>query len=259
MARALCAPVSSSCATPAPNKYRDVFVDNAEQTEQTRRYFDKIASGWAARYSGAAFDGRKARFFAAVQAHYPQPADILDFGCGSGDIALHLASAGHRLTGYDISPAMIAQANQADRDHVVRWVSRAAGASNALPFADASFDVVVTSSVLEYVPHPHAALNEIARVLRPGGWLFATVPDIRHPMRRRERWLQCALTIPGIASLLSRSRSRSRWSNYATYLLVSTSRMEPQTWQSLLSASDFRLQEMPPPTDPLILLAASKA
>src|SRR5262249_7442110 len=156
---------------------------------------------------------------------------------------------------YDISPAMIAQAKQADRDHVVRWVSQAACTSNALPFADASFDVVVTSSVLEYVPHLHAALNEIARVLRPGGWLIATVPDIRHPMRRRERWLRYALTMPGIASLLS----RSRWSDYTTYLLVSTSRMEPQGWQSLLSASGFRLREMPPPTDPLILLAASKA
>lgn len=231
-------------------------MDNAEQTELTRRFFDTAASGWTARYANnAAVSARKARFLTAVRARYSQPADILDFGCGSGDIALYLAGAGHRLTGYDLSAVMIAQATQSDRDCVVRWAAREANASDALPFADASFDTVVASSVLEYVPELDTTLKEIARVLRPGGWLFATVPDMRDWHRHRERWLRLALVIPGMATVLA----RSRWHEGAAYLRISTNRMAPQGWQSRLRTSGFRPENLPKSTDPLMLLAARKA
>jgi ubiquinone/menaquinone biosynthesis C-methylase UbiE len=150
---------------------------------------------------------------------------------------------------------MIAQASQSDRDHVVRWIARAANASDALPLADASFDTVVTSSVFEYVPGLDATLKEIARVLRPGGWLFATVPDMRDPHRQRERWLRLALAIPGMADVLA----RSRWREGAAYLRISTNRMAPQSWQSRLRASGLAPEDVPESTDPLMLLVASKA
>jgi ubiquinone/menaquinone biosynthesis C-methylase UbiE len=231
-------------------------VDSAEQTELTRRFFETAASGWAARYTNdAAVAVRKARFLTAVRARYPQPVDILDFGCGSGDITLYLASAGHRLTGYDLSAGMIAQASRSDRDRVVRWIARAADASDALPFADASFDTVVTSSVLEYVSELDATLKELARLLRPGGWLFATVPDMRDPHRHRERWFRFALAIPGMAGVLA----RSRWREGAAYLRISINRMAPQQWQSRLRASGLVPEDMPEWTDPLMLLVARKA
>lgn len=231
-------------------------MDSAEQTEQTRRFFEKAASGWAARYdSDAAIHRRKDRFLEAVSARYPQSADVLDFGCGSGDITLYLAGAGHRLTGYDLSPAMIGQAVRADRDRIVRWASQASDVPDILPFADASFDVVVASSVLEYVAELDLTLRQIARVLRPGGWLFATVPDMRDHFRRRERWLQLVLAIPGMTSLLS----RSRWSEGVAYLRISTNRMTPETWRCVLNRSGLDLEDFAETTDPLLLLAACKA
>jgi ubiquinone/menaquinone biosynthesis C-methylase UbiE len=231
-------------------------VDSAEQTEQTRRFFDTAASGWTARYTNdAAVAARKARFLTAVQARNPQSAEILDFGCGSGDIALNLGAAGHRLTGYDLSVPMIEQARRFDVDQKVLWIARAANASEALPFADASFDAVLTSSVLEYVPELDATLKELARVLRPGGWFFATVPDMRDPHRHRERWLRIVLAIPGMRGVLA----HSRWREGAGYLRISINRMAPQSWQSRLRASGFAPEDLPESTDPLMLLVASKA
>jgi ubiquinone/menaquinone biosynthesis C-methylase UbiE len=137
----------------------------------------------------------------------------------------------------------------------VRWIARAANASDALPFADASFNAIVTSSVLEYVPELNATLRELARVLRPGGWLFATVPDMRDPHRHRERWLRLVLAIPGMGGALA----HSRWREGAAYLRISINRMAPQSWQSRLRASGFAPEDVPEWTDPLMLLAASKA
>jgi ubiquinone/menaquinone biosynthesis C-methylase UbiE len=230
-------------------------MDSAKHTEQTRRFFDTAACGWTRRYlNDASVSARKARFLTAVQACYPQSADILDFGCGSGDIALHLANAGHRLTGYDLSAAMIAQASQSDHDRVVRWIASAPDASDALPFAGASFDTVVASSVLEYVPELDATLKELVRVLRPGGRLFATVPDMRDPHRNFERWLRLALAVPGLSHVLA----RSRWWEGAAYLRISANRMTPQRWQSQLRASGLETEDLPKSTDPLMLLAARK-
>jgi ubiquinone/menaquinone biosynthesis C-methylase UbiE len=231
-------------------------VDSTEQTEQTRRFFDSAAPGWTARYANdPAVGARRARFLTAVQAHFSQPAEILDFGCGSGDIALHLAAAGHRVTGYDLSAAMIAHASQSDRGRLVRWVARPVDGSDTLPFADASLDCVVTSSVLEYVPDLDATLKELVRVLRAGGWLLATVPDMRHPHRHHERWLRVALSVPGMARVLS----HSRWREGAAYLRISTNRLAPQTWQSLLRASGLRPEDLLQSTDPLMLLTARKS
>lgn len=228
-------------------------MDSAEQTEQTRRFFDTAASGWTARYANdAAVGARKARFLDAVQPRFAKPADILDFGCGSGDIALHLAGQGHRLTGYDLSAAMIEQARRTDSAQQVRWIAR--GIDAALPFADASFDAVVTSSVLEYVPALDATLKDLARVLRPGGWLFATVPDMRDPHRHRERWLRYALAVPGMAALLA----RSRWREGAAYLRISTNRMAPAAWQDCLRRNGLAPEGLPELTGPLMLLAARK-
>lgn len=58
------------------------------------------------------------------------------------------------------------------------------GDLEALGFADASFDLVITSDILEHVRRPRAALAEIARILRPGGWHVFTVP-LQHPAAQR--------------------------------------------------------------------------
>lgn len=229
-------------------------MSSDNQIEQTRRFFDMAAPGWTSRYDrDATVSARKARFAGAVQAAFPQSAAILDFGCGSGDIARHLSDAGHRVTGYDLSAAMIAEARRADREAQVQWVTHTE-AQAALPFEPNSFDAVVASSVLEYVPDVAATLRALARVLRPGGFLFATAPDMRDPHRHREYWLRLAATTPVLASLLD----RSRWHEGAAYLRISINRLAPDAWLERLREAGLIPGDLPESTGPLLLLSARK-
>ncbi len=123
---------------------------------------------------------------------------MLDLGCGTGELARHLAASGLRVTGCDISANMLNQAAAADAAGAAGWVPLQPG-WQALPFAPASFDAVVAASVLEYVGSPAAVLGECARVLRPGGVMLCTVPDLAHPVR----WLEWA------AAAISPAASRS--------------------------------------------------
>jgi len=96
--------------------------------------------------------------------------DALDVGCGTGFLTLELAARGHRVTGIDFAPAMIAEARRkaAERGLSVRLEE---GDAEQLPFGAGSFDLVVSRHVLWTLTHPEAAVDEWVRVLRPGGRL----------------------------------------------------------------------------------------
>lgn len=103
-------------------------------------------------------------------------AHILDAGCGTGLLTLALLRAVKvpvKITAIDLSASSIAKAEQAvveraRRSHKV-WFTQANVL--ALPFADDSFDLVVTSGALEYVPLSEG-FSELARVLMPGGHML---------------------------------------------------------------------------------------
>ena len=96
--------------------------------------------------------------------------DALDAGCGTGFLSLELAARGHRVTGIDFAPSMIARAEKkaAERGLAVRFEQADA---EQLPFAPGSFDLVISRHVLWTLPHPEAAIDEWIRILRPGGRL----------------------------------------------------------------------------------------
>jgi len=96
--------------------------------------------------------------------------EVLDVGCGTGFLAFELAARGHRVTGVDFAPAMIAEAR---RKAAVRGAAVTFEEADAeqLPFAPASFDLVISRHVLWTLPHPAEAIAEWMRVLRPGGRL----------------------------------------------------------------------------------------
>jgi SAM-dependent methyltransferase len=98
--------------------------------------------------------------------------DALDVGCGTGFLSLELAGRGHRVTGIDFAPQMLAEARKkaATQGVAVRFE---AGDAEQLRFAEGSFDLVMTRHVLWTLPHPEQAIDEWIRVLRPGGRLAA--------------------------------------------------------------------------------------
>jgi SAM-dependent methyltransferase len=98
--------------------------------------------------------------------------DALDVGCGTGFLSLELARRGHRVTGIDFAPQMLAEARKkaAAQGVAVRFEE---GDAEQLPVAEGSFDLVMTRHVLWTLPHPEQAIDEWIRVLRPGGRLAA--------------------------------------------------------------------------------------
>jgi 2-polyprenyl-3-methyl-5-hydroxy-6-metoxy-1,4-benzoquinol methylase len=150
-------------------------------------FFDRLAATWSQAHYGPQGDmvARIARFATALESLVPASASILDYGCGTGDIAAALARRGYRVEARDRSAKMIAQARALHADSGVDFVPPADAESEVLP-GDRSFDAVICSSVLEYLHDVPASLRALAGALKPGGWLIATVPNMRHPSRRRE-------------------------------------------------------------------------
>lgn len=97
-----------------------------------------------------------------------QPGDLLDLGCGTGSLSLLAAEAGHRVTGVDLSPAMVdlARAKLAGRDAVFM-----VGDATAPPVGERLFDVVLARHLLWALPDLDRALRQWRGLLRPGGRL----------------------------------------------------------------------------------------
>ncbi len=99
------------------------------------------------------------------------PLDALDVGCGTGFLSLELAGRGHRVTGVDFAPQMLAEARRKAASEQSLTVRFEEGDAEALQFSDESFDLVMTRHVLWTLPHPEAAIDQWIRVLRRGGRL----------------------------------------------------------------------------------------
>lgn len=106
---------------------------------------------------------------ARLEAWLPRGAcDVLDLGCGTGSLSLLAAERGHRVTGVDLSAAMIAlaRAKLAGRDAVFL-----VGDAAAPPVGEQRFDVVLVRHLLWALPDPGRALRHWRGLLRPGGRL----------------------------------------------------------------------------------------
>lgn len=106
----------------------------------------------------------------------PPQACVLDVAVGTARLPLVLLAAPAfkgRTIGLDLSPKMLAAASRNLTDHRSRS-ALVQGEAVPLPFPNATFDAVTSIEALEFMPNPHAALREMVRVLRPGGWLIIT-------------------------------------------------------------------------------------
>jgi SAM-dependent methyltransferase len=113
---------------------------------------------------------------------------LLDLGCGGGRHAYEALRRGARVTALDASETdlkdvatLMGELEAAAPDADAPSSSAGSGAvvcadARAIPFRDGSFDRVIAAEVLEHIPGDHAAMAELARVLRRGGSLAVTVP-----------------------------------------------------------------------------------
>ncbi len=104
---------------------------------------------------------------------------VLELAAGTGQLAKQLVSAAGSIEATDASAAMIARARQENDSAKLHFSVQD---MFCLPYADASFDVVIVSNALHVVPHPEQALREIRRVLKDDGVLAA--PTFTHGENR---------------------------------------------------------------------------
>lgn len=152
-------------------------LESAFETPQTKRqYVRKLFATIADRYdliTAVLSYGQDARWkrklitLAGVRAGER----ALDLAAGTGDIAFALAARGATVIGLDITHRMLELAGLRQRDG--GRVELITGDMTDLPFAPASFDLVTTGYGLRNVPDLDAAIDEIARVLKPGGRLLS--------------------------------------------------------------------------------------
>ena len=96
--------------------------------------------------------------------------DVLDVGCGTGASLRHLRNRGAsgRLVGVDPFPRMIGHARSQSE---ATGISYQVAPGEDLPFADAEFDGMLCVNAFQHFEDRRAAMQEVARVLKPGGWL----------------------------------------------------------------------------------------
>jgi SAM-dependent methyltransferase len=115
---------------------------------------------------------------------------VLDLGSGAGTdslVAAQMVGEEGSVTGIDMTPAMLEKARGAAAEMGATNVEFLESEAERLPFADESFDVVISNGVIDLVPDKDAVFSELHRVLRPGGRLQVADVTIQNPVSAEGR------------------------------------------------------------------------
>jgi len=205
-------------------------------------HFDRRSDYWRDVYGGGsaeslAYRERMETALAWVdRLNLPAGASALDVGCGAGLMTVELAARGLRVTACDSSPEMVRQAQQTAESRglaaTVQFVRADAG---ELPFRSASVGLVVALGLIPWLPEPQRAVNEMARVVEPGGWLILTADNA---LRLN------VLTDPSenqlLAPLRPVYRTLERWRRHGAPASARYHRHRPSQVKQMLRAAGFQ-------------------
>lgn len=198
---------------------------NAAPPPSLRDFYENPAVPVA---SGDARSSRQARQLADALRATPG-ALVLDVGCGDGTAAATAAPhlTGHRIVGVDWSQDALRRA-RGRVDHVVRGEFERGG----LPFPDGCADAVLFSEVIEHLVDPDGALDELRRVLRPGGHLMLSTPNLA-------AWYNRGLLLAGVQPVFSEVSLRGIHGRPGTEVVGHLRLCTARALRSLLTASGF--------------------
>ncbi|MGD9483333.1 methyltransferase domain-containing protein [Streptomyces sp. TRM70308] len=218
---------------------------NAVRSDTLRELYEDPATPVA---SGADRSRRQAALLA--RALGPGAGTVLDVGCGDGTAAAVAAPLlpGKRIVGCDWSHDALRRANTR--------LSAVRGELAALPFATGAADAVLFSEVIEHLVDPDAALDELHRVLRPGGHLLLSTPNLA-------AWYNRGLLLAGVQPVFSEVSLRGVHGRPGAQVVGHLRLYTARALRSMLPAAGFRVvrvtgapyHDVPRPLRPLDRLA----
>jgi SAM-dependent methyltransferase len=147
---------------------------------------------------------------------------VLDYGCGAGETVTLLRSAGCDAYGCDVFFEGNDYSTKVPANLAGEVIRRMQG--DTIPFDDEAFDIVVNNMVMEHVPDLERVLDEIRRVLKPGGIVLSLFPD-------RALWIEGHCRIPFLHRFPRGSRPRVYYAAFLSALGIGARRNErPLAW-----------------------------
>jgi ubiquinone/menaquinone biosynthesis C-methylase UbiE len=143
-------------------------------TQQNDLVVDQF-SQQAAAYAALLRNNPDASLRILIEGAQPRADDrVLDVGCGTGKVAVTLASVCQEVVGIDLTPAMLVEAEALGRDYGLKNVRWETGDVSCLPFNDHAFTLVTSTAMLHHTDDPGLILEEMCRVCAPGGRVVLT-------------------------------------------------------------------------------------
>jgi 2-polyprenyl-3-methyl-5-hydroxy-6-metoxy-1,4-benzoquinol methylase len=156
-------------------------VSALQPRELYNRWHENVANRESVDHADAPWHRLAKRYMGKVEGKY-----VLEIGCGRGGFSQYLLDQGADLVAADYSDSAVAITNRLLETRP-NFESQVADVQS-LPFADATFDVVISLETLEHVPDPEKGLRELVRVTRKGGKLIITTPNYFGWMGLHRRW-----------------------------------------------------------------------
>jgi ubiquinone/menaquinone biosynthesis C-methylase UbiE len=204
--------------------------------EEVKALFNAKARTWNQKYeAGGSLAFRTVVFDSVIRRQLSPGARVLDLGCGTAAIASALSESGFRVTACDIAAEMIEAGKRIHVASPIEWCLLP-GDWKRLPFEPCTFDAIIASSVLEYLPDVSGVLRECQRVLISGGIMIATVPNPHTLIRKLEKLLRPVAV--GLEWLPGWSRF-GKLRSYTTYLRCSINRMSLGDWVAIGRGANF--------------------
>lgn len=195
---------------------RKFAVSLHQEQAKVNAYFQSQSSFWKDIYAGNGLfaEIHRARHAAVLDwidsLALAPGSEMLEIGCGAGFMAVALARRGFHVHAIDSVEAMVAQARRyAAESGVDELLSVDFGNAYALAFDVASFDLVVAMGVIPWLEQPELAIQEMARVSRPGGRIILTADNRVRLNMLLDPWLN-----PTLAPLRRRMKHALEWAGF---------------------------------------------
>lgn len=183
------------------SKVKELTTPHLDEQEEVNAYFQTQSSFWKNIYADKGVyaeihRNRQAVALAWIDSLALSPdSQVLEVGCGAGFVSIALAQHGFEVQSIDSVEAMVDQAHRhAEEAGVAARLSLNVGDIYALAFEDESFDLVVALGVIPWLERPELAIQEIARVLKPGGCVILTADNRARLNNLLDPWMNPALS-----------------------------------------------------------------